>query len=192
MTTTCHSPTPPTDASHEALQGVARTPGPSTDGDPPEAQVAAKSLPSQSASLAPPSCASEAPAPPPESISDRIWDEAYDRLKKKEPGLVDAYEKIASEKIEKGEISTEGSQLDKNAIEQTDKEKRRLQMELLLKAGMRKTEKEQEVKEGIGSAMKAVLLFKDLVGQAVSTTPQGALAWTGVSLAMQVCLPTHL
>ena len=97
-----------------------------------------------------------------------------------------------SEKIDKGEISTEGSQLDKNLIEQTNKEKRRLQMELLVKAGMKKTEREREIKENVGSAMKGILLFKDLIGQAVSTIPQGALAWAGVSLAMQVCLSTRL
>ena len=97
-----------------------------------------------------------------------------------------------SEKIDKGEISTEGSQLDKNLIEQTNKEKRRLQMELLVKAGMKKTERDREIKETVGSAMKGILLFKDLIGQAVSTIPQGALAWAGVSLAMQVCLSTRL
>jgi hypothetical protein len=97
-----------------------------------------------------------------------------------------------SEKIDKGEISAEGSQLDKNLIEQTNKEKRRLQMERLVNAGMEKTERERGIKEDVGSAMKGILLFKDLVGQAVSTTPQGALAWTGVSLAMQVCLSTCL
>jgi len=64
-------------------------------------------------------------------------------------------------------------------------------MELLVKAGMKKTEREREIKEDVGSAMKGILLFKDLVGQAVSTIPQGALAWTGVSLAMQVCLSTR-
>jgi len=53
----------------------------------------------------------------PESISECIWNEAYDRLKKKESRLVDAYEKVVSEKIDKGEISTEGSHLDKNLIE---------------------------------------------------------------------------
>ena len=76
-----------------------------------------------------------------------------------------------SEKIDKGEISAEGSQLDKNLIEQTNKEKRRLQMERLVNAGMEKTERERGIKEDVGSTMKGILLFKDLVGQAVSTTP---------------------
>ena len=97
-----------------------------------------------------------------------------------------------SEKIDKGEISAEGSQLDKNLIEQTNKEKRRLQMERLVNAGMEKTEREREIKEDVGGAMKGILLFKDLVGQAVSTIPQAALAWTGVSVVMQVYLSTHL
>jgi hypothetical protein len=177
-------------SSRNPLHGAIGTPE-SSSYYPHEAQFAAKpaSPVPQSTSSAQGPPASEAPTSFPESISERIWNEAYDRLKKRESRLVDAYERVASEKIDKGEISTEGSQLDKNLIEQTNKEKRRLQMGLLVKTGMEKTEQEGEVKEGIGSAMKGILLFKDLVGQAVSTTPQGALAWTGVSLIMQVCSP---
>lgn len=99
---------------------------------------------------------------------------------------------MVSEKIDKGQISTEGSHLDNNLIKQTNKEKRRHQMEVLVNDGMQKTEREMEIKKDVGSAMKGILLFKDLVGQAVSTIPQGALAWAGVSLAMQVCLSTRL
>jgi hypothetical protein len=54
-------------------------------------------------------------------------------LEEKERSLVDAYAKIVPEQIVDGEI-TEGSKLDKNLIEQINKEKRRLRMELLVKA----------------------------------------------------------
>jgi hypothetical protein len=146
----------------------------------------------QSTSSAPPPAASQAPTSSLESISERIWNEAYDRLKKKEPRLVNAYEKVLTEKINNGEVGTEGSYLDSNLVEQTSKGKRKRQMELLVNASMQKTEREREIKEDVGSAIKGILLFKDLVGQAVSTIPQAVLAWAGVSLAMQVRLSARL
>jgi hypothetical protein len=146
MADACYSLTSPTGASPETLES-------STNVGLHEAQVATKPASSvqQSTSLAPPPPlppASQLQTPSSESISERLWNEAYDRLKKKDPSLVDAYEKVVSEKLEKGEIGTEGSQLDKNLVEQTNKEKRRLQMELLVNAGMQKTERERENKGG--------------------------------------------
>jgi hypothetical protein len=56
---------------------------------------------------------------------------------------------------------------------------------------MEKTKRELEIKEKISGAMHGIRAFKDLIGQAVSTVPQAALAWTGVSLIMEVCLSTR-
>ena len=97
-----------------------------------------------------------------------------------------------SENIDQSEVSTKGPPLDKNLIEQMDKKERMLQMERLVTAGMEKTKRKREIKEDVGSALKGISLFNDFVGQAVSATPQGALAWMGVSLVMQVCMSTCL
>lgn len=105
------------------------------------------------------------------SISESIWNKAYDGLKGEKPKLVEAYEKLVSEQMDKGKISTEGLQLDDNSIEQKDTKKRRLQMEQLVNFGKDETERERKIKEGVGSALKGILLFKDLVGQVVSTMP---------------------
>jgi len=65
-------------------------------------------------------------------------------------------------------------------------------MELLVQAGLRKTEWESEMKENVGAALQGVLSLKELIGSALGTIPQAALAWTGVCFAMQVGLSTRL
>jgi len=125
-------------------------------------------------------------------VSECLWNEAYDKLKQKEPKLVDAYERILSQEIEKDNSSSEGLQVDENLIEQTDKTKRWSQMELLAQAGLQKTERESKIKETVGAALQGLLSLKDLIGSALETIPQAALAWTGVCFAMQVSLSTRL
>ena len=49
-------------------------------------------------------------------------------------------------------------------------------------------ETEVKVKQGIGNAMQVVLLAKDIITSAIQTVPQAALAWTGVSFALQILL----
>jgi hypothetical protein len=125
-------------------------------------------------------------------VSVHIWNEAYHRLKQTESKLVDAYERILSRELEKDDSGPEGSQIAKNSIEQTDNDKRGLQMEWLVQAGLGKTERESNIKQTVGAALQGVLSLKDLIGSALQTTPQAALAWTGVCFAMQVGLSTRL
>jgi hypothetical protein len=80
----------------------------------------------------------------------------------------------------------------KNSIEQTDNDKRWSQMEWLVQAGLGKTERESSIKQTVGAALQGVLSLKDLIGSALQTVPQAALAWTGVCFAMQVGLSTRL
>ena len=82
--------------------------------------------------------------------------------------------------------------MDENSIEQTDKDKRWSQMERLVQAGLKKTERESKMKQTVGAALQGLLSLKDLIGSALETIPQAALAWTGVCLAMQVGLSTQL
>jgi len=82
--------------------------------------------------------------------------------------------------------------MDENYIEQRDKGKRWSQMELLIQAGLKKIERESEMKQTVGAALQGLLSLKDLIGSALETIPQAALAWTGVCFAMQVGLSTRL
>ena len=50
-------------------------------------------------------------------VSEHLWNEAYDKLKQKEPKLVDAYKRILSQELKKDNSSLEGLQVDENLIE---------------------------------------------------------------------------
>ena len=120
------------------------------------------------------------------TIPERVWNEAYDGLKKDDPKLIEAYENILTANLGKDDFSAEGSPVDQNSIEQADKIKRRSQMEQIIDASTKRTEKERKVKGHIGDAMQGLLAVKDMIDFAARTVPQAAVAWTGVALAMQI------
>jgi len=121
------------------------------------------------------------------SLAEDLWDRAYEKLKAKESKLVDAYEKILSRELKEGESSVTSGPCE-NLIEQTNLTTRRSQMKALIEAGMKKTEREDKVKQAIGGAMQGVLSVKDVIGSALQPVPQAAIAWTGVCFALQVSL----
>jgi hypothetical protein len=87
------------------------------------------------------------------NISERLWNKAYDKLKQKEPKLVDAYESILSRELKRDDPGPEAPQLE-NSIAQTDTHKRWSQMEWLVQAGLKKTKGESRVKQTVGEAMQ--------------------------------------
>jgi hypothetical protein len=121
----------------------------------------------------------------PSTQSERLWNRAYDELKRSEPKLLDAYERILSRELKIDPSNPDESQFE-NSIEQVNTTKRWLQMEQLAQAGLKKTEGEHKVKQAVGDVLQGVLAVKDIVSLAVQTVPQAALAWTGVCLAVQV------
>jgi N-terminal domain of NWD NACHT-NTPase len=135
-----------------------------------------------------PTAAADTVASNPPSLPERLWDLAYDGLKAKESKLVAAYEKILSRELKEGDSSSITSGLCENAIEQTNLTTRRSQMEELVQAGLKKMERENKVKQGIGEAMQGVLSVKDIIGSALQPVPHAAIAWTGVCFALQVSL----
>ncbi|KAJ8106757.1 hypothetical protein ONZ43_g6953 [Nemania bipapillata] len=136
----------------------------------------------------------ETPAPP--AVADstasglqaRIWNEAYDNLKREEPKLVDAYERLLSRELSKGDLSSmemDEAPLD-NEIEQTDSKKRRSQMLSVVQAGLDKTKKEAAVKHAIQGKMHVVSSVKELISEAVKLAPEAAIAWAGACFALQM------
>jgi N-terminal domain of NWD NACHT-NTPase len=109
---------------------------------------------------------------------DRLWDQAYDDLKKTESRLLELYEAILSCKLKDAKNG-------KNLIEQ-DLSKRDVQMDDLVKIGLKQTEKLGKAKKDVGIAIDIVLSVKDAIGGALQPVPIAALAWTGVCVALQV------
>ena len=124
-------------------------------------------------------------------IAQRLWDRAYDNLKADESALVLAYEKILSRELNEKAPKSEELESQINTIEQRDPAVRRLQMGLLVKAGLKKTESVVKVKHGIGEAVNFILSAKNIIDSAVQMVPQAALAWAGVCFALQVSVSSR-
>jgi hypothetical protein len=117
---------------------------------------------------------------------ERLWDRAYDELKREEADLLFEYERILSYILKDNDPGSQATRSQANTIIQHDADRRRNQMQQLVHTGLRKTAREAHAKESISSAMNVVLAVKDTIGFAIQSVPQAALAWTGVSIALQV------
>ena len=121
------------------------------------------------------------------SLPVRLWDRAYDDLRREETDLVDIYEKILSRQLQDGPCSAV-PESQPNTIAQNNSDARRRQMTQLIHAGLDKTAREAMVKEGLGVAVAVVLSARNIISSAIQAVPQAALAWTGVCLVLEVRL----
>lgn len=121
-----------------------------------------------------------------ESLRGELWNKAYDGRKDKEAELVEAYEKLLSREL--GQETQVDSPADNsiNLIRSKNSEARKLQMEQIVRYGLKKTEREASVKSGIEEKTRVLSSMKDLISQAVKSSPEASLAWTGVCFCMQV------
>ncbi|KAK7425146.1 hypothetical protein QQX98_000060 [Neonectria punicea] len=120
-----------------------------------------------------------------QSLPDRLWNRAYDALKEEDSQLVDTYERLLSHELEGDPTSTDLSS-QKNSIEQDSLEKRRHQMTQLVVAGLKKTEREANVKRDVEKGMQAVSSTKALMDAAVKAYPEASLAWAGVCIILEM------
>ncbi|KAI0162917.1 hypothetical protein BJ166DRAFT_481863 [Pestalotiopsis sp. NC0098] len=119
------------------------------------------------------------------SLQERLWNEAYDDLRKTEPQVVKAFEKIIAIQLNQNE---QDGQLDQAA------ENRQLpprkpsphQMQKLVHEGLDRTAKTASIKQGVGNALQAIQTVKGLMDSAVQFVPQAAVAWAGVCLGIEV------
>lgn len=125
---------------------------------------------------------------------DQYWDQAYDRLKSREPKLIDHYEKILSLQLAKSYADNHQSPNDgepeaQNIIAQ-NKEQREPQMKHLLDNTLKNIENHSKAKGNLNIAINVVLSSKSAVSTALNSIIPAALAWTGVCLALEVCSAT--
>lgn len=113
----------------------------------------------------------------------KLWDEAYDELKRLDPAIVEAYEKILSQDYE---TSPEEKRTQENVIEQDDWKIRRTQMERILQNILKDIPKPTGVKRIMTDAINVVLSLKEVISTSLQPVPIAALAWTGVCIGLQV------
>ncbi|KAJ5116331.1 WD40 repeat-like protein [Penicillium angulare] len=104
----------------------------------------------------------------------QLWDEAYESLKHDQPALLEGYEKILARELEV------------EIIEQNDSHTRRSQMRKIVQRGLDKTEKETRIKQNLGQAMRIPLAVNDIMQLALKQCPEAALAWSAISLSLQI------
>jgi hypothetical protein len=119
---------------------------------------------------------------PSASLQERLWNQAYDELKAEESAIVDAYEKFLSVQLQ--EDGRSRATTTENEIEPT--ERRWHQMERLINVGLQWTEKDAAAKQKIGDVLQTVNIVRGMVGSAVQAAPEAAVAWVGVSFALEV------
>jgi len=124
------------------------------------------------------------------SLPVRLWDRAYDDLKREETDLVNAYEKILSRQLHDGPSSAV-PEYQPNTIVQDNSDARRRQMTQLIHAGLEKITREAKVKEGLGAAVNVALSARNVISAAIQAVPQAALAWTGICVALEVRLSSE-
>ncbi|OBS17520.1 hypothetical protein FPOA_12012 [Fusarium poae] len=157
------------------------TPPPQTP-SPTSAQQA-----TQPTSQPPPSplTSTDAETSPLPSLQERIWNEAYDKLKENEPKLVGVYEKILSAKLHGDDPSSATREPTDNEIGETPRT-RCGQMQQLVQAGLDRTQKQASIKQGIDEGLQAVQEVRRIVDKALHAAPEAAVAWVGVCLGLEI------
>jgi hypothetical protein len=147
------------------------------------------------AAVTPHAQAAPSPATSPPSVPERLWNRAYEHAKANNSSTVDAYEKILSSRLKECNVDVPEAPRSANLASQQngisqDADKRRVQMHQLVQNGLRKTEKDAQVKQTVGDGMQAAMTVKEVVDKAIQASPEAAVAWVGVCFVLEVWLPT--
>ncbi|KAL6852568.1 hypothetical protein ACO1O0_007114 [Amphichorda felina] len=126
---------------------------------------------------------------------------AYDNLKVSNADIVDAYENLLSARLqeldeaqenisstnveEHGGTIASASLLGGNWIEQSSAG-RHQQMNRLVQAGLKRTQKDADTKWQMYTRMQAIDNIKGIMEKAVQTSPAAAVAWVGVSFILEI------
>ncbi|KAK1837820.1 nwd1 protein, partial [Colletotrichum chrysophilum] len=117
------------------------------------------------------------------NLKERLWNEAYDNLKRSESKLVEAYENLLSAELP-GDSHTLAASAENHI--KPDPQERWHQMELLVQVGLQKTKKDAESKQKASDVIRVISPLKEGIGKAVQAAPEAAIAWVGVSFALEI------
>ncbi|KAH7150699.1 hypothetical protein DER46DRAFT_628659 [Fusarium sp. MPI-SDFR-AT-0072] len=155
---------------------------------PPNDQALPASIPSKSQPPARPDSTKS-----PTSLPERLWNQAYEQVKAGNLSTVSVYEKILSARLREQDASVSeppdsaGLESQQNEIAQAADE-RRVQMQRLVQHGLRRTERDAEVKQVMEDGIQAAMAIKEVVDKAVQASPEAAIAWVGVCFALEIMM----
>lgn|SRR5688572_4898618 len=160
-------------------------PAPSSPSPSPTAALAVPQQTARSTSQPTRSTGTSADIDALSSLQERLWNDAYDKAKSSQPGLVEAYEQILSSMLD--ETDPRSATREVNVIG-GDRETRSRQMQQVVKRGLDRTQRQASVKQGIDEGLQVWQAVRGTVDKAVSMAPEGAMAWAGVCLGLEVCI----
>lgn len=129
--------------------------------------------------------------PPPEKVTRtqvEVFDQAYDEVKKDEPGVVEAYEKILSGQLSSDVAATDVEGDPDNIIGKTAA-MRKDQMNRLVDEGRVRTEKVAAIKENINKVIEPFNHLRSVISWAVRSEPAASAAWVGITTLLDACYP---
>jgi hypothetical protein len=151
-------------------------------------------------------------------LSQKLWNDAYDRIETDENKLVEGYRKTLAKVLldempqdpiaEKAtnapafEVTDGSAELEKRkavlsaeiSAELKDRTRRQMHLEKLVKQGQAKVAKASKVTKGIGAVTETILSIKSFVDPILQNIPQAApaaLPWAGICVGLQVHNPQH-
>jgi hypothetical protein len=127
---------------------------------------------------------SETAAAPP-TISQRLWNAAYDSLADKEETaeLVKSYVRTLMNVLDAQKAADPALNV---SAELNDPIKRQAYMTRVVEEGRMKISTSSKVVKGIGDVAQFILSAKDMIDMAIGNIPQAALPWAGVCIGLQV------
>ncbi|KAK4233816.1 hypothetical protein C8A03DRAFT_38447 [Achaetomium macrosporum] len=140
---------------------------------PATSQALPPALPAESTKL---------PTPVP-SVSERLWNAAYDSIETDNAGLVMSYVKT----LETVLGANPGVAPDtKISTELHNPTKRQMHMRRLVEEGRAKISRASKITNGVGDVVGFVLSAKGIIDLAVQSVPQAAFPWAGVCVGLQI------
>ncbi|KAL2885250.1 Vegetative incompatibility protein HET-E-1 [Ceratocystis lukuohia] len=119
------------------------------------------------------------------TLQEKIWEDAYQRLKSEEPELVKAFESIILSEPQLDETSTEPTDRIEGKVTAELKVTSR-QMRKVAEKGIERTKKEASLKQGIDRGLQAVQAIMGIMDKALRAAPEAAVIWATVCLGIEV------
>lgn len=123
-------------------------------------------------------------------LQEKIWGQAYDNVRLKEPKILQAFEKTVSLELEQSGTSFDSA--DQTECEPTtDGAVRSCQMHQLVRNGLDRTRRETSFKQGIDDSLQSVRAIRGVMDRAVHAAPEAAVVWATVCLGLEVRGPNY-
>jgi hypothetical protein len=124
-----------------------------------------------------------------QSISARLWNDAYEATRVECADLVKQYEDVLCAQL--GPLASSAGTFDPGkGLIYNDAEERAAQMRQLVDAGLDRSRKQMDAAQSVSEGIRAIFAFKGIIDKAVQACPQAAVAWVGVCFALEVRCPS--